>query len=126
LYELSVFLPLHSQQILLRLDESPYSKFGSGSWSRLNADPVQIWIRNLVLQCCFVQVRTPFGGVVTGLIIILTCVVLSPYLAYIPTSVLSAVIIFSMFSTIAYKLPYKLWKSQRKQILLIILCNYEL
>lgn len=62
------------------------------------------------------EVRTPFGGVVTGLIIILTCVVLSPYLAYIPTSVLSAVIIFSMFSTIAYTLPYKLWKSQRKHI----------
>jgi solute carrier family 26 (sodium-independent sulfate anion transporter), member 11 len=67
------------------------------------------------------QVRTPFGGVVTGLIIILTCVVLSPYLAFIPTSVLSAVIIFSMFSTIAYKLPYKLWKSQSKPVLLYLI-----
>ena len=53
----------------------------------------------------------------TGLIIILSCAMLSPYLAYIPTSVLSAVIIFSMFSTIAYKLPCKLWKSQRKLLI---------
>jgi MFS superfamily sulfate permease-like transporter len=58
------------------------------------------------------KVRTPFGGVVTGLIILLACAMLSPYLAYIPTSVLSAVIIFSMFSTIAYKLPLQLWRSQ--------------
>lgn len=62
-------------------------------------------------------VRTPFGGVVTGLIIVLACAVLSPYLAYIPTSVLSAVIIFSMFSTIAYQLPLQLWRSQRSDLL---------
>jgi hypothetical protein len=62
--------------------------------------------------------------VITGLIIVLACAVLSPYLAFIPTSVLSAVIIFSMFSTIAYKLPLKLWRSQREcAYALLICCN---
>jgi len=57
-------------------------------------------------------VKTPFGGVITGLIIILACAVLSPALAFIPTSVLSAVIIFGMFFTIAYMVPYNLAKNK--------------
>ena len=58
-------------------------------------------------------VKTPFGGVITGVIILLTCAFLSPYLAYIPTSALSAVIIFAMFFTIEYSVPVKLWKGRK-------------
>ena len=62
-------------------------------------------------------VRTPFGGVITGIIIILTCAFLSPYLAYIPTSALSAVIIFAMFFTIEYSVPVKLFKGRKIDLL---------
>jgi len=58
-------------------------------------------------------VRTPFGGVFTGIIIILACAFLSPYLAYIPTSALSAVIIFAMFYTIDYNISRVLWKAKK-------------
>ena len=62
-------------------------------------------------------VRTPFGGVITGIIIILTCAFLSPYLAYIPTSALSAVIIFAMFFTIEYSVPVKLFRGRKIDLL---------
>ena len=62
-------------------------------------------------------VRSPLGGVVTGLIIILTCAFLSPYLASIPTSALSAVIIFAMFFTIDYSVPVKLWRGRRVDLM---------
>ena len=62
-------------------------------------------------------VRSPLGGVFTGIIIILTCAFLSPYLASIPTSALSAVIIFAMFFTIDYSVPLKLWRGRRVDLL---------
>ncbi|XP_023324357.1 sodium-independent sulfate anion transporter [Eurytemora carolleeae] len=62
-------------------------------------------------------VKTPFGGVITGLIIILACAVLSTYLKYIPTSILSAVIIFSMFSTIDVNLLITLIKTKSIDLL---------
>jgi len=58
-------------------------------------------------------VRTTFGGVFTGIIIILACAFLSPFLAFIPTSALSAVIIFAMFYTIDYNIARALWKSKK-------------
>lgn len=65
-------------------------------------------------------VRTPFGGVITGVILILTCAFLSPHLAFIPTASLSAVIIFSMFFTIDYSMPRMLWRSNSKNIVTYI------
>ena len=59
-------------------------------------------------------VRTTFGGVFTALIIILACAFLSPYLAFIPTAALSAVIVYSMFFTINYSMPKDLWKAKSK------------
>ena len=59
-------------------------------------------------------VRTTFGGVFTALIIILACAFLSPYLAFIPTAALSAVIVFSMFFTINYSMPKDLWIAKSK------------
>ena len=57
-------------------------------------------------------VRTTFGGVFTALIIILACAFLSPYLAFIPTAALSAVIVFAMFFTINFSMPRDLWKAK--------------
>ena len=61
-------------------------------------------------------VRTPFGGVITGIIIILTIAFLSPFLAFIPTSALSAVIVFAMFFTIQWTVPLKLWRGRRSDL----------
>ena len=57
-------------------------------------------------------VRTPFGGCVTGLIIIAACAFLTPHFAYIPTSALSAVIISAMIFTIEVEILLPLWKSK--------------
>jgi len=62
-------------------------------------------------------VRTTFGGVFTGIIIILACAFLSPYLAFIPTSALSAVIIFAMFYTIDYNIARALWMSKKVDLI---------
>jgi sodium-independent sulfate anion transporter 11 len=59
-------------------------------------------------------VRTPLGGVFTGLIILLACAFLSPVLAYIPTAALSAVIIFAMVFTINFTIHRELWQSKSK------------
>ena len=61
--------------------------------------------------------RSPLGGVFTGIIIILACAFLSPFLAFIPTPALSAVIIFAMFYTINYTIARELWKSKSKLLL---------
>jgi hypothetical protein len=44
--------------------------------------------------------RTTFGGIVTGLIILMACAFLTPHFAYIPTCALAAVIISAMIFTI--------------------------
>ena len=62
-------------------------------------------------------VKTPVAGVITSTIILLTCAFLSPYLAYIPTSSLSAVIIFAMFFTIEYSVPLKLWRGKKMDLI---------
>ena len=61
-------------------------------------------------------VRTPFGGIITGTIIILTIAFLCPYMAYIPTSALSAVIVNSMIFTIELSTPIKLWKGNKSDL----------
>ena len=58
-------------------------------------------------------VRTPFGGIITGSIIILTIAFLCPFMAYIPTAALSAVIVNSMIFTIEVSTPIKLWKERK-------------
>jgi MFS superfamily sulfate permease-like transporter len=44
--------------------------------------------------------RTTFGGIVTGLIILMACAFLTPHFAYIPTCALAAVIISAMIFTV--------------------------
>ena len=61
-------------------------------------------------------VRTPFGGIITGTIIILTISFLCPFMAYIPTSALSAVIVNSMIFTIELSTPVKLWKGNKSDL----------
>ncbi len=62
---------------------------------------------------CASGVRTTFGGIVTGLIIIASCAFLTPYLAYIPTAALSAVIIAAMIFTIDVDILLPMWRSKK-------------
>ena len=58
--------------------------------------------------------RTTFNGIITGLIIILACAVLTPHFAYIPTASLAAVIISSMIFTIEVEILLPLWRAKSK------------
>ncbi len=61
-------------------------------------------------------VRSPFGGIVTGGIILLACAYLTPHFAYIPTSALAAVIITAMIFTIDIEILLPLWKAKSKPV----------
>ena len=73
--------------------------------------------------------RTTFNGIVTGLIILVACAVLTPHFAYIPTASLAAVIISSMIFTIEVEILLPLWRAksnyqllkskQREQLLIL-------
>jgi len=58
-------------------------------------------------------VRTPFGGCITGLIILAACAFLTPHFAYIPTAALSAVIICAMIFTIEVEVLLPIWRSKK-------------
>lgn len=61
---------------------------------------------------CASGVNTPFGGVLTGGIILAACAFLTPHFAYIPTAALSAVIICSMILTIDVEILLPLWRAK--------------
>ena len=58
-------------------------------------------------------VQTPFGGCVTGLIVLAACAFLTPHFAYIPKSALSAVIICAMIFTIEVEVLLPIWRSKK-------------
>lgn len=57
--------------------------------------------------------RTPFGGCITGLIVLAACAFLTPHFAYIPTSALSAMIICAMIFTIEVEILLPIWRSKK-------------
>ena len=59
-------------------------------------------------------VRTPFGGMVTGCVILLACAFLTPHFAYIPTAALAAVIISAMIFTIDIEILLPMWRAKSK------------
>ncbi|GLG95334.1 Sodium-independent sulfate anion transporter [Gryllus bimaculatus] len=61
-------------------------------------------------------VKTPMGGVFTGLLIILALAVLTPYFYYIPKASLAAVIICAVIFMIEYEVVKPMWKSSRKDL----------
>jgi len=61
-------------------------------------------------------VKTPFGGIVTGLIVIAACLFLTPHFAYIPKAALAAVIISSVVLTIDVEILLPIWKSKKIDI----------
>lgn len=62
-------------------------------------------------------VRTPLGGVYTGIIILLALSTLTPYFYYIPKASLAAVIICAVIFMIEYEVVKPMWKSNRKDLI---------
>ena len=62
-------------------------------------------------------VQTPFGGIITGCIVILACCFLTPHFAFIPTASLSAVIISSVVLTIDVEILMPLWRAKKLDLI---------
>ncbi|XKL61562.1 hypothetical protein PGB90_008619 [Kerria lacca] len=62
-------------------------------------------------------VRTPIGGLYTGIIILLALSLLTPYFYYIPKASLAAVIICAVMFMIEYEVVKPMWKSSRKDLI---------
>ena len=62
-------------------------------------------------------VQTPFGGILTGVLVIAACSFLTPHFAFIPTASLSAVIISSVVLTIDIEIILPIWKSKKLDLI---------
>lgn len=62
-------------------------------------------------------VRTPIGGVYTGMLVLLALGVLTPYFHYIPKAALSSVIISAVIFMIEYEVIRPLWRCSRRELL---------
>lgn len=62
-------------------------------------------------------VQTPFGGVFTGVLVLLALSFLTPYFAYIPKASLAAVIICAVIYMIEYEVVKPMWRSSRKDLI---------
>lgn len=62
-------------------------------------------------------VQTPFGGVFTGVLVLLALGFLTPYFAFIPKASLAAVIISAVIFMIEYEVVKPMWKSNKKDLI---------
>ncbi|KAJ8667345.1 hypothetical protein QAD02_009007 [Eretmocerus hayati] len=62
-------------------------------------------------------VKTPMGGLYTGLLIILALTLLTPYFYFIPKASLAAVIICAVIYMIEYEVVKLMWKSSKKDLI---------
>jgi len=61
-------------------------------------------------------VRTPLGGVYTGLLVLLSLQFLLPYCAFIPKASLAAVIITAVIFSVEYHVVRPMWRSKRSDV----------
>ncbi|XP_014233001.1 sodium-independent sulfate anion transporter [Trichogramma pretiosum] len=61
-------------------------------------------------------VKTPMGGLYTGLLILLALTLLTPYFYFIPKASLAAVIICAVVYMIEYEVVKLMWRSSRKDL----------
>ncbi|GLV44591.1 uncharacterized protein CBL_13477 [Carabus blaptoides fortunei] len=61
-------------------------------------------------------VRTPMGGLFTGIMVLLALSFLTPFFAFIPKTSLAAVIICAVIFMIEYEVVKPMWKSNRKDL----------
>ncbi|KAG7210485.1 hypothetical protein KM043_012006 [Ampulex compressa] len=62
-------------------------------------------------------VRTPFGGIYTGILVILALSLLTPYFYYIPRATLSSVIICAVIFMIEVKMLRSIWKCSKRDLI---------
>ncbi|XP_019869621.2 sodium-independent sulfate anion transporter-like [Aethina tumida] len=62
-------------------------------------------------------VQTPFGGVFTGVMVLLALSFLTPYFAFIPKASLAAVIISAVIFMIEYEVVKPMWRSSKKDLI---------
>ncbi|XP_071531190.1 sodium-independent sulfate anion transporter-like isoform X2 [Panulirus ornatus] len=65
-------------------------------------------------------VRTPAGGLITGIMVLLALAFLTPCFSYIPKSTLAAVIICAVIHLIDYNILGPLWRSKKADLLPLI------
>ncbi|KAJ8959235.1 hypothetical protein NQ318_022498 [Aromia moschata] len=61
-------------------------------------------------------VQTPFGGIITGAMVLLALSFLTPYFAYIPKASLGAVIVSAVIFMIEYEVVKPMWRSSKKDL----------
>ncbi|XP_060834113.1 sodium-independent sulfate anion transporter-like [Rhopalosiphum padi] len=66
-------------------------------------------------------VRTPLGGLYTGLTVMAALVFLTPYFYYIPKTALAAVIIAASFMMVDVKMVKQVYKSKKKDLVLMLI-----
>ncbi|XP_043280248.1 sodium-independent sulfate anion transporter-like isoform X2 [Venturia canescens] len=62
-------------------------------------------------------VRTPMGGLYTGLLVMLALTFLTPYFYYIPRATLSSVIICAVVFMVEFSILQPLWRSSKRDLL---------
>lgn len=62
-------------------------------------------------------VQTPFGGIITGIMVLLALGFLTPYFAYIPKASLGAVVVCAVIFMIEYEVIKPMWRSSKKDLL---------
>lgn len=76
------------------------------------------------------DVKTPAGGIFTGLVVIISLALLTPYFYYIPKSALSAVIITAVIYMVDYKTVAALWKVKKIDLIPLaatfLVCFWEI
>ncbi|XP_020282601.1 sodium-independent sulfate anion transporter [Pseudomyrmex gracilis] len=62
-------------------------------------------------------VRTPLGGVYTGLLVILSLLFLTPYFSYIPRAALAAIIIAAIIFMVEVKVVRPMWRTKKSDLI---------
>ncbi len=66
-------------------------------------------------------VKTPIGGIYTGIIVLLALGLLTPYFQYIPRAALSSVIISAVIFMIEYEVVKPLWRCSKRELITVSL-----
>lgn len=62
-------------------------------------------------------VRTPLGGVYTGLLVILSLLFLTPYFSFIPRATLAAIIIAAVIFMVEVKVVRPMWRTKKSDLI---------
>ncbi|KAG5315058.1 PREDICTED: sodium-independent sulfate anion transporter [Acromyrmex echinatior] len=62
-------------------------------------------------------VRTPFGGIYTGLLVILALLFLTPYFSFIPRATLAAIIIAAVIFMVEVKVVKPMWRTKKSDLI---------